>query len=444
MAKPKGATLTRLFAVSDSERKAFWQNLEAKKNKSGPDPSPAELEAKADNVTIPITGVPETGVHDTGLPLTGLLLTGVPDPNPSRPLDGMEPVKFDRELDHEKPPSTGIPTKAVPVSGTPALRAWDAPHEQSELNSVSAAPIGRPKIREAIKVQDGHSLGEQAVYSALWANGQHHNEDCRRLTIGYRTLSDVCGLTVNNCKANLLSLIRKLAIEPIASHTNIQGTTYLIYGYAAILRRRRLAGMTHIVKTKGVVFVHPATGVPISGVPSSSRSRPGSGIHESTKGTPISDKLGIPVPETLIRNKEFIEQEASVEEPSSSFTEVVATANSLGVTLDDDAVRRIVLRCQAFDAAATNTEIAYFVRAKLLQLRKSQNVENPVGLLIKAVPQYFAPPATELSAMRVHLHRQAQLEIETSREAARAILSDPDADESDRDWARITLGELMR
>ena len=125
----------------------------------------------------------------------------------------------------------------------------------------------RRHIRQALTAKDGHSLGEQAVYEALWANSEPHSPDCRTAAIGYRILSEVCRLSVNNCKANLRTLAQKLAIEELAGHSYTQSKTYLVYNAPAILRRRKAAGLTHYIKTRGVIFVDPETGVPVSGVP---------------------------------------------------------------------------------------------------------------------------------------------------------------------------------
>ena len=118
----------------------------------------------------------------------------------------------------------------------------------------------RRRIRQALTAKDGHSLGEQAVYEALWANSDSYSADCRSAAVGYRTLSEACRLSVNNCKANLRALLQKLAIEELTGHSYTHSKTYLVYSGPAILRRRKAAGLTHYIKTRGVVFVDPETG----------------------------------------------------------------------------------------------------------------------------------------------------------------------------------------
>jgi hypothetical protein len=361
----------------------FWQELEANKRKR--DQTGANS-AEPD----PVLGIPEPGIA----------FKIVEDALGSTPNLASEPGG----------PSAGAPETGVPTTG--ALRS---------LVVSPPVPLPRRRIREAFKVQDGHSLGEQAVYAALWAAGQPHGDEARRLTIGYRTLSEACGLTVNNCKANLQALVKKLAIEPIAGHTSKVGTTYLIYSYPTILRRRQQAGMTHVIKTKGVVFVNKETGAPVSGIPQHCTGTE-IGAPSNQTGTPKSNTTGIPVSATPIKNKEISEETTPIEE-HSSYPLVVAAARESGVTLDDDAARRIVLRCEAFDERATESEIAHFLRAKAAQLRNSRTIDNLVGLLIKAVPQYFVPPANELASLRQRFAERAEHETERRREEADSAAS---------------------
>ena len=114
-----------------------------------------------------------------------------------------------------------------------------------------------PKIRRALKAQDGHSTGEQAVYQALWSAGSVESPDTRLIRIGYGGLQSLCGLDKTNCKDNIQSLIRKLAVEVVSpfSVQRNQGPVYRIFSANAILKRRKAAGMEWVIRTKGVRFV---------------------------------------------------------------------------------------------------------------------------------------------------------------------------------------------
>lgn len=179
-------------------------------------------------------------------------------------------------------PVSGIPVLPIPITPTPVAKEAESGIPELGTPQAEAALLRfRRHIREALTAKDGHSLGEQAVFEALWANSEPYSADCRTVAIGYRMLSEACRLSVNNCKANLRALVQKLAIGELAGHSYTHSKTYLVYNGPAILRRRKAAGLTHYIKTRGVIFVDPETGIPKSGVPDSVEGVPGSGTPET-------------------------------------------------------------------------------------------------------------------------------------------------------------------
>jgi len=114
-------------------------------------------------------------------------------------------------------------------------------------------------------VEDGHSHIEQHVYETLWNTAETHEGESRVITIGFGTMSNLVRLSLNNCRLNVRSLIRKLAIEELREELCPQGVgkTYLIYSPAAVLRKRRDAGLEWVIRTRGVAFVDPTTEQPI-------------------------------------------------------------------------------------------------------------------------------------------------------------------------------------
>jgi hypothetical protein len=127
------------------------------------------------------------------------------------------------------------------------------------LLDPSSVPVIRPprKIRRAVKVQDAHSSGEQALYQALWNTGIVETPDAKLIRIGYGGMQSLCGLDRSNCKDNILSLIKKLAIEVISGFDirRNQGNTYRVFSYGAILKRRKAAGLEWVIRSRGVQFV---------------------------------------------------------------------------------------------------------------------------------------------------------------------------------------------
>ncbi len=197
--------------------------------------------------------------EESGIPASGIAEEG--DPVSECVPSSMGQVVPDTGVPDLTLPDSPIPDKEVANIGTPKLGIPDIGVTPHNVAVTHIALLRR--IRQAFRAQDGHSLGEQAVYQALWDHGVARDQHCRIVTIGYRTLSAVCGLTANNCKANLQGLRDKLAIEETERHTPSAGTTYLVYSADAILKRRQAAGLTHYIKNRGVVFVDPLTGAPI-------------------------------------------------------------------------------------------------------------------------------------------------------------------------------------
>jgi hypothetical protein len=78
-------------------------------------------------------------------------------------------------------------------------------------------------------------------------------------------MSQLCRMTPKNCKINTQRLIRKLALEVLSPYNTPEsiGTTYRVYSDQAILERRREAGLEWVVRSRGVEFVNPATGISI-------------------------------------------------------------------------------------------------------------------------------------------------------------------------------------
>ena len=154
--------------------------------------------------------------------------------------------------------------------GVPNRGALEAGIPETATAIVEPLKVAGRHVRVATRARDGHSPGEQAVYESLWSNAKPYAGNCRAIAVGYRSLSVLCGLTVNNCKANLRSLARKLAIRETEDHSYTRSKTYLVYSEGEIMKRRKAAGLTRYLKSRGVIFVDEK-GVPVSGIPSTGR-----------------------------------------------------------------------------------------------------------------------------------------------------------------------------
>jgi len=131
--------------------------------------------------------------------------------------------------------------------------------------SIPAVPAGRIRIRRCAATHEGHSLGEEVLYQALWKAADPESSESRTIVIGWRGMSQLCRMTPKNCKINTQRLIRKLALEVLSPYNTPEsiGTTYRVYSDQVILQRRREAGLEWVVRSRGVEFVDPATGVSI-------------------------------------------------------------------------------------------------------------------------------------------------------------------------------------
>ena len=202
-----------------------------------------------------------------------------PKPEPITPeevmgspaLQGFDTFLRYRSADEEGPANRGAGESATSAEQSASPNETPIGILPTGITATPISPMGDmpliipefkpgPKIRRALKAQDGHSLGEQAVYQALWVAATAETSETRLIRIGYGGLQSLCGLDKTNCKDNIQSLIRKLAIEvaePFDVNKN-QGNAYRIFSPSAIMKRRKAAGMEWVIRNRGVLFVSQA------------------------------------------------------------------------------------------------------------------------------------------------------------------------------------------
>jgi hypothetical protein len=285
-------------------------------------------------------------------------------------------------------------------------------------------------------------VGEHAIYTALWNLGGNpdRRDEFRDVTIGYDRLAAVMGGSKRNVQRLVESLLQKYAIQILrAEDSGIrQGKTYRVYSMTEILRRRRDAGYTWVLRNRSAVeliklstVVKPPTVDSLTTVGSlpTVDSKTTETVDRLT--TETVDRLSTPLGSSL----------GTTQETSSSadHTTLIDGVRKAGISLDDDAARRIISRCRGADHTATVEEITYFAELKIHQLAKRRNIENWPGFLMAAIPAYFDPPATELSRHRIERERSREVERRREMDTAEAILSDPNEPESSKQWARDIL-----
>lgn len=306
----------------------------------------------------PNTGAPVLGAINSGLSNTGAL---------------------DLRGFHLSP--TAITTSAnqgAPVLGAPVLGAYKTGAPLLEEGLVYRE-VAKP--RPWVSAQDAHTHGEQNLYQTLFNRGKPIAPNARGLVIGVRTLARLVPMAYSNCHSNLKSLVDKLAIELRPAEKYNDGRFFVIYTYDEILRRRRAAGLTHIMKrTRSVALINP--GAPNTGAPDLTEGASNTGAPPFNEGAPALDKSGAPVLGAATI-KEF---ELGTSTPSG--TVLSAIINEFGF-VDADAVARLIRDCRSRVPDATDEEIAEFASMQCRRIRRMRNVNNPVGLLIDIVPRCF-------------------------------------------------------
>jgi hypothetical protein len=327
-------------------------------------------------------------------------LSAVGAPILGAPLLGGLPIRSHEPAPQNDNPDIMINEFGAPKVGAPILKvSADPSPETAEVHDDAAMPAdtpgaptlsapefdlepfafrrARPLLREAVTAQDGHTHGEQALFATLWRLAKPIGKGTNRaLNIGERTLAGEVPMAYSTAQENTRSLVRKLAIDVQCNAPN-KPKTYFVYSYEEILKRRRAAGLTHILRrTSGVALVNPLA--PTVGAPSF-------GAPISTSGAPSFKSSSAPNLTAHIRNsKEDLGTTAS----TAPSVIVNAIINAFGF-VDDQAILTIVRECRKRAPDATDDEIAEISSWQCRRISRLRNVDNPVGLLINQVPRCF-------------------------------------------------------
>ncbi len=357
----------------------------------------------------------------------------------------------------ERSPGNESPTvgdSPTPVPSSLFRRAVSSPGTAGgklPTDVIDGTIIGRrQKIRRAVVAQDGHSSGEQLLYQALWnaARPESGSLDHRIIVAGYQGMSALCKLDKKNCKKNAKGLIEKLALEVAETYRSDEriGTTYRIFSYKEILRRREEAGMVWVVRTSGVRFVsltdkdgQAGNGVTYAETDASKTSAslrtavgnlpPGLGNSPmdsvgnwSTASVGDSPRHTVGETPTLLGTNRN-----TYKETSSAFPRQLGPKlRSLLPSFDDDAARQLWTRCCQIAPDCTEDDIEYCFQIKAHQLlRGRKKIDSPVGIMIWSVPKTFEGTDP--------LYMRRRLEIERIRKA----------EEDERQQSRATLMEML-
>ena len=303
--------------------------------------------------------------------------------------------------------------------------------------------VGRSAVYKAGLAQDGHSLGEQAVYEVLWREGKPDKlrtepEDlwaARYVSLGYAEVAAKARINKKSAKLNLLRLIEKQAIEVTSEYIKETSCprTYRVLSYREIVDRRKRAGMVWVVRNKAVTFVTP-DGIPLgirplgtstpglatpSGFTLGSAPRPG--VLTPTPGIAhAATAPGVETP-THINREMFLgnslERQNTTTTSFPRFDSVVKALSQIAYA-DHNAVTQLVEDCSGIVPDVTAEEICEFVREKSNIVVASSTIKNPIGFLLATVPKCFVGKAFLEHREQKRLHAET-LRVEAEAEAKR-------------------------
>jgi DnaA N-terminal domain len=303
--------------------------------------------------------------------------------------------------------------------------------------------VGRSAVYKANLAQDGHSLGEQAVYEVLWREGKPDKlrtepEDlwaARYVSLGYAEVAAKVRINKKSAKLNLQRLIEKQAIEVTSEYIKETSCprTYRVLSYREIVDRRKRAGMVWVVRNKAVTFVTPdgipleisplGTSTPGSDTPSgfTSGSAPRPGALTPTPG--IAHAATAPGVETPMHINREVFLGNSLERQNTTTTsfpgfDLVAQAMSQIAYADHNAVTQLVEDCSGIVPDVTAEEICEFVQEKSKIVAASSIIKNPIGFLLATVPKCFVGKTFLEHREQKRLHAE-KLRLETEAEAKR-------------------------
>jgi hypothetical protein len=112
-------------------------------------------------------------------------------------------------------------------------------------------------IRPFDAAQQGHTLSEQLVYTAMWRLLGSHGQDpdSREGLLPMRMIAAKVSLSIRNLRRVLHSLIEKMAVDvtEYEDKTKSIPRRYRVWAPKAVVDRRRRAGFTHVYRSRNLI-----------------------------------------------------------------------------------------------------------------------------------------------------------------------------------------------
>lgn len=292
---------------------------------------------------------------------------------------------------------------AKPEDFKPAMTETTVVTVPTVVTKTTVARVPTVVPVRARNVQHAHTVWEQQLYEALWREASPAGQEYRQLSMGYRHIAALTGLSLRTVQRNMKYLEQKFALEPVGRYDPDTKTpkTYRIYSYREILARRRKAGKEWvIINRQGVELVGSSAGA-------ESQESPPSVTTVATVTTvvtkPTDTVAKVTTADSRHGDDSFREEGKESSQPSSSGVLIVIDRVRKYLAVDDDVVRMVIRQCRRNDPDCTHDEIAEFAAVSAAKIARQRNVDNPAGLLISQAPKFF--PGSELQAYRA---RKAQ------------------------------------
>lgn len=226
-----------------------------------------------------------------------------------------------------------------------------------ERNTVKSPP-GRSAPRRCVVAQDGHSLGEQAVYQFLWLKGDPEGADpngSRLVRKGASEIADAVRIHKLNVLKNLARLVEKLSLEIVDRYQAESriARQYRVFSYQQILERRRAKGMEYVLRNKGVQFC-TAEGVPLSYT--------------------VCERYTVDERSTVNVSDPGDERFAVYEKISAAWP------------VDAAAGDRLIAACRERNPRLTPEELLFAIEEKIAAVGKNRKIYNPTGFLLATLP----------------------------------------------------------
>ena len=290
------------------------------------------------------------------------------------------------------------------------------PYSPKLSGSVDSSLIpgrGRSKVRRCVLAQDGHSLGEEAIYQLLWRLGRPESTDpngSRTIRSGAAEIGVKINMAKKNVRQNISRLFEKLSLEILEDFNPVssQARLYRIFSYKQILERRRESGLDYVLRNKGVVFCTKEGDVAVL-----------SPAYETLPGDEtyaVRPALAKSMRQTQIPSKRERLSAPNLPAADPVDIEIVSRALSQYWPVDQAAAEQLLRDCRTVRPDARADEIAFFVSEKVGMAKENPKILNPTGLVLTTVPPCFKGAAFE--QFRDRQERRAAADAERAADEA--------------------------